>query len=194
MKRELNLGPERKIEIETDDEKIKKTITESFFADGLECAHYSLVQDDTLIFSAQLDLDLITEENNKNLLFSLDINHPLYFAFIHLLNGEKELKIQDKNTEEDIKYLSIKDEDDLIILNFVDKKKNEKLNNKFKVEYDNSYSYIKDRKTVMDNEKKKRINNFFLESSILLFEDSHQISFEEYSLRKRIDDKIRLSS
>ena len=53
---------------------------------------------------------------------------------------------------------------------------------------------MRDINSVKKNDLKERLNTFFSESSDLLLEDSHQIDFEEYTLRKKITDKVRLTS
>lgn len=195
MVKEVNMENERKIRYFDNEDELSpnKQITESFSIDGLECAHYSLIKGETFTFSARLELDLEVEENKNSLIFEIDVDHPLYFPFLHLLNDEKEFVIKAKK-DEDMKYLSIKNEEDLIILNFVDKTKNERLSNKFVINCDNEFDYNLDKDTIKQNDYLNRLNYFFTEAGNTLMEDYHQISFEEYSLKKTIDEKLRKSS
>ena len=196
MEKVVNMNDERSIKVVTDNSlSPKKEIVERFFADGMECAHYSLIQDDNYYFNADLDFDLATEENNKKLIFDIDVNHPLFFSFLHLLNGEEELIINDStNKENESKYLSIKNEEDIITLNFVDKIKNESLSKKFKIKFDSTLDYLTSKESVKDNDTRERLNIFFEESCNLLFDGYHQIDFEEYTLSKKIEERARLSS
>ena len=127
MVKEVKIDNDRKVMLFDNKEETLPNvqISEYFYADSLECAHYTLLQANELNFKACLDLDLETEENKNKLIFEIDIDHPLYFPFLHLLNGDNELIINDNKSNNDMKYLSIKNEDDLIVLNFVDKNKNE---------------------------------------------------------------------
>ena len=93
-----------------------------------------------------------------------------------------------------MKYLSIKNEDVLIVLNFVDKNKNERIADRFVITCDNEFGYSLDKDTVKQNDFLNRLNSFFDEARNILLEDYHQISFEEYSLKKTIDEKLRKSS
>ena len=188
MFKELKLKKERKININYNENSLmpNKQISESFSADGLECAHYSFVKGDLFstkgnifTFSASLDLDLETEENKNKLVFEIDIDHPFYFPLLHLLDNQNELVINDERENDEQKYLSIKNEEDLITLNFVDKNKNESL---------------KDRFVILCLDKKNKINSFFDEMFEVLSDDYHQINFEEYTLKKKISEKERLSS
>ena len=200
MEKVVKIDNERNIKVIIDDNNNhqKRKIVESFYADGFECAHYSLEQDDNYCFSASLDFDLTAEQTSRNLLFSLDVDHPLFFAFIQLLeNDEEEIIIRDsKNSDNDLKYLSVKKDNDKVNLNFVDKVKNSSLVNKFTINYDSKLDYFTGKKSVRDNEIKKRLNVFFDEACGLLLEDSHQINFEEYALTKTIKErkKERLTS
>lgn len=192
MEKEVRLDHGRKIKVYVGNNQniIDKRITETFVADGLECANYSFVQGDKVLISASLDIDLESEENKNKLIFEIDINHPLYFAFLHLLNGRDELIINDENKENrDLKYLSIKNEDDLITLNFIDKIKNENLRDRFTIRYDNKKDYKGNIYLVGKNDIKTRIDEFFEEATILLFEEAHQISFEEYDIQQKIKEK-----
>jgi hypothetical protein len=194
MDKIVRVDTDRRIKISDngDIEKPIRQIKEMFVVDELEGAHYTMKQDDLFTFEASLDVNLEQEMNNKKLVFIIDIEHPLYFAFLHLLDNEKEFNIQDMRTEE--KYLNIRNEDDNIVLNFVDNLKNEDLNNKFSIIFDNNLNFIKNKKSIKNNAKKNRLNNFFNEASLLLFEDSHQISIEEYDVRKKVLERRKNAS
>lgn len=192
MEKEVRLDHERKIKVfvGNNQSSLDKQITEIFTADGLECANYSFVQGDKVLISASLDIDLESEENKNKLTFEIDINHPLYFAFLHLLNGKDELTINDEKQEnKDLKYLSIRNEEDLITLNFIDKIRNENLRDRFTIRYNNSRDYKGSMYVISRNDTKTRMNEFFEEATKLLFEDSHQISFEEYDIQQKIKEK-----
>lgn len=200
MKNEKRLKDGRKIFlIESSDEAIpSKQITERFSSsDDLYCAHYSLIQGSLFTFSAGLDVDLESEENNKKLVFEIEVDHPLYFPLLHLLNGEKEFVIEDcRKKNKDIKYISIKNEDDLITLNFIDKNKNESIQDRFTIVCENKLDCYKDKITFENNRKKIRLNHFFEEAANNLLEDYHQISFEEYDVKQRIlkkEEKRKIS-
>ena len=196
MVKEVRLKDERKIKVYDNENAIHpiKQITESFSVDGLECAHYSMIKGEIFTFNASLELDLETEENKNILVFDIDIDHPLYFPLLHLLQNDKELIINDVKDDKNMKYLSIKNDDDLITLNFIDKNRNEKLKDRFVVVSDNKLDYLKNIMSLKNNDIKKRINDFFDEACEMLFEDYHQINFEEYTLKKTICDRERKSS
>ena len=193
MRKEVRLDNERivRIESESEDESSRKEIVESFSVDGLECANYSLIQDDKYYFRAELDIDSISENSRNKLVFIIDINHPLYLPFHHLLNNGKEIILKDNDNDE--KYLGISKEDDKIYLNFVDKVKDEKLKDKFTITYDSNLGYLSNAESVKNNDLKERLKAFFVESYYSC-EKNHQISFEEYTLRKEISERERLSS
>lgn len=197
MEKNVKVDGERSVKVVNNEGESfpNKQIIEAFCTDGLKIAQYSMNQGDVFTFSASLDIDLEQETNRKNLVFKIEVDHPLYFAFLHLLNGDKELILNDiREKEENIKYLSIKNEDDVISLDFVDKLRNERLSDKFTIIYDNDFNYLIDKQASIENDKKNRLNNFFEEASTLLFEDCHQISFEEYEVKKKVLDKKRNAS
>lgn len=186
MEKEIKLDNERNLEVIIDEENNNKLkqIKESFAADGLTCAHYLLSRNGSFKFNAQLDLDLISEENKNNLIFEIDKDHLLYNCYLDLLNNDKELVIYDDNSKE--KYLTIKDEENLISLTFVDKTKEKELSDKFSISCSNQLDYFTDKKSIKNNELKMRLACFFDETCDLLIYGSHQISMDEYSLRKKI--------
>ena len=128
----------------------------------------------------------------KNISFIIDINHPLYFAFIHLLKDKDEVLL--KENDNDLKYFGIKKDGDIITLSFVDKILRERSKDKHRIEYDSTLNYISNKESIEKNALKQRLKTFFAESSDLLLEGSRQISFEEYTLSKRIANWERLSS
>lgn len=186
MEKEVKISYERRARLLINDkDSSKKQIEEIFRVDGIDCANYKFIQGERNIFSATLDIDIESEENKNILIFDIDINHPLYFAFLHLLNGEEELIIEDEDKKnKDLKYLSIKNEDDLITLNFIDKNKNERLIDRFIISYDNKNT--KSLYLLKKNDYKEKVNMFFEEATDLLLEDSHQINFEEYDVEQKI--------
>ena len=197
MEKSVKVDCERVVKLidKKEDDFPNRKIIESFSSDGIEIAKYSMNQGDVFSFSASLDLDLEQETNKNNLLFKIEVDHPLYFAFIHLLNEENELVINDmRENDKNIKYLKITNEDDIVYLNFVDKLKKEKLDDKFSVIYENNLDFLKDRESAEENAKKNRLNKFFDEASVLLLEDCHQISFEEYAVKMKVLEKRKNAS
>ena len=197
MEKSVKVDCERVVKLidKKEDDFPNRKIIESFSSDGIEIAKYSMNQGDVFSFSASLDLDLEQETNKNNLLFKIEVDHPLYFAFIHLLNEENELLINDmRENDKNIKYLKITNEDDIVYLNFVDKLKKEKLDDKFSVIYENNLDFLKDRESAEENAKKNRLNKFFDEASVLLLEDCHQISFEEYAVKMKVLEKRKNAS
>ena len=196
MEKVVNLNDERRIKVIVDDSiSPKKEIVERFTVDGIECAHYSLVQDDKYYFSAELDFDLASEESSNRLIFDIDIEHPLFFPFLHLLNGEDELIIKDNsNDKNESKFLCIKNKNEKIILNFIDKIRSESLTKKFRIEFDSILDYFTGIESVKNNDTREKLKVFFDESCNILLDGYHQINFDEYTLSKKKEERAKLSS
>lgn len=118
--------------------------------------------------------------------FEFDINHPLYFPLLHLLNGDERLIIDDDDTRKiKEKYLEIYLNKNKIVMSFI--------NNKEEIELDRFSVFVKnvayDTGSKIDDEgldTKIRLNNFFREASDILMNDNHQITIEEYIAKQRI--------
>lgn len=145
---------------------------------------YSLLQSDDYIFSALTD-----DEDAKELTFKYDINHPLYFPFIHFLNGKESIKIEDDDTMEyEKKYLEICNENNVIYLRFLNK-----LDNQEKYDMDKFTIFIKnilfDLRSKIDNngeDTKERLSNLFNEVEQKANEKYHQMTIEEYEYKKKV--------
>ena len=132
--------------------------------------------------------------HDREISFTFDINHPYYMPFLHLLNGDDELIIDDDDTREDmLKYMKIAKENDIITLSFVNNKEDmlhDTVSDKYRVfiksiTRDGSSKLDRD----LDNDVKKRLSKFFRELDGVFASEYHQVTIEEYMLRKEIMER-----
>ena len=150
-------------------------ICELCMEDNCVKSEYILSIKDDIEFCAYVDdLKATTTE------FELDINHPLYFCFNRFLGDDDEFIVDDDRTFGKLeKYVTFKREGKLFKIIFVN-------NTSEKKNHDNQFgAFIKNiledmRSKIIDYETKLRIINFLREAEIVLKEDFHQITFDEY--------------
>ena len=161
------------------------TIMEGFLKNGELIKNYELSQWDDYGLNGW-----INDDNEViKISFDFDINHPLYFPLLHLLNDDNELLIDDDSTREDNKkYMLIQKEKNKIFVEFINKLESTDMLERFHV-------FIKNigpdgRSKIDQNYKdtKIRLFNFFNEVYDVLINDYHQISIEEYLLKKDAND------
>lgn len=146
--------------IYTKDGNIRKTI------------NFSISED--ILFKASQ----IGNTNKEYLEFEFTIEDPLYFILNRLLANENFITIDDDDTKETKRrYLEIKKQDDKIKIIFHNKKENKN--------YDDFRVCIKNvvldcRSKIKNFNIKLRIEKFFTEAEELLYEESHQITLDEY--------------
>ena len=158
------------------------TITEYFLENGEVLKTYSLSQwDDYGLNGWTCD-----DEEVHHLSFEFDMNHPLFFSFFHLLNYDDELIIDDDDTRDEYKrYLRVHRDKDRIFMDFIDEVDDSiYLSERFYVFIKN---ILHDGRSKIDRDYKDtklRLVDFFKEVHIVLTEMYHQISLEEWFLRK----------
>ena len=158
------------------------TISEGFIENGELKKTYSLGQWDDYGFNGWT----IDNKKTDKISFEFEINHPLYFPLIHLLNYDYELIIDDDDTRENNKkYLSIYKKENKIVIEFINS-----LNNTIDNPSEKFHVFIKniifDGRSKIDadsKDTKKRLLAFFKEVHKVLITEYHQISFEEYFLK-----------
>ena len=159
MEKRIEINEDRVMLLILDDDYIgtKKTISEYQEYDFDMIKSYNLSQWSDYDFFAVTDVDV-----KDTLSFDFDVNHPLYFSFLHLLNGDEELIINDDLVKEKNKrFIKIYKYKNKIIMSFVNKTNDEYDLPKFKVFVENldcdSYSKIDEK----GFDIKKRLYKFF---------------------------------
>jgi len=177
--------------------KIVVSNTEGYCTDIINIYKY-YQEDNNLIKWIQLTIwddisfkgNYFKEKDAQRLEFEFEMNEQLYFCLNRLLDGEKEITIDDDDTYEEMqRYMVIKKEDYIIKIIFVNIKEETRSFDKYKVFIKN---ICHDSRSKLDNiEIKKRIVRFFKESLIELTEDSHQITLDEYIENRRGRTRIK---
>ena len=135
-------------------------IREDFFKDGKLIKNYKLCRWDDYGFTGWIKMDYDKYIKNDSLTYEFNIDHPMFFPLLHLLQNNEYLVIDDDETQElDKKYM---------IFN--------KDNNKIKLTFINT---LEDDKTF-----KERLYYFFKEVLERINEEYHQITLEEYLVYK----------
>ena len=151
--------------------------------DGIVEKNCTFCQEDNYYFNVIL---LKNIKDNK-ITFEYDINHPLYLAFFHLLKDDSTLRIEDDGTKEyDKKYLEISKNNDSINLTFVNNLENDKAWSKFNVFVKNTDYDLKSKIDRDELDTKERLKTFFNEVKEDLQLDYHQITMDEYVLKKKL--------
>ena len=118
----------------------------------------------------------------KNESHNFDKDHPLYLPLMHLLNGKKELIIDDDETQElNKKYMRILFDDGIININFINKFNNDDSMNKFSIFIKNVNFDLRSKIDCQKLDTKERLY-FFFEELYTLFDEYHQTTIEEYLL------------
>lgn len=162
------------------------TISEGFIENGVVKKIYNLCQWD------DYGLNGWTSDDNdiNKLSFEFDINHPLYLPFLHLLNYDEKLIIDDDDTVLDNKkYMIIYRTDDKIFMEFLNNLDDNTYKDKFYVFIKNIGPDGRSKIDCLNKDTKTRLFDFFNEVYEVLTNDSHQISVEEYLLRDYKNDE-----
>lgn len=161
------------------------SIREDFLKNGKLEKNYTLSKWDDYGFRGYSAFD-----NPIKLSYEFDVEHPLYFAFLHLLDNASELIIDDDHTcELEKKYMRLYKNDDIIILEFINKLDNYNdpiKHNKFNVFIKNIGLDCRSKIDCQNKDTKKRLWDFFEESIQNITEEYHQITMEEYDLKRKI--------
>jgi len=188
MEKLLNVNESRIIKMDTDESNFECTTSfnEFFLRNGIIEKNYSFHQ----YYDYNFNVFLSNKIDDDHITFEYDIDHPLYFAFLHLLSGDDSLLIEDDDTREyNKKYLVITKNDDKILLTFVNKKDEKIMWEKFNVFIKNTMYDLRSKIDVQELDTKNRLSNFFNEVRDELSHDYHQISIEEYVLKKELKNK-----
>ena len=138
---------------------------------------YEIIWKDNYMFCAR------SNEVNDSVSFTFNIDHPLFFPLLHLLDDSKKVIISDENNKN--KFLEISRDDNNISMSFIGNDEYKCSSGYFDIFVSNKdYSLLK--KTCSDLSIKERLLNFSCEISKSLFEEYHQISMEEYVLKKTL--------
>ena len=158
-------------------------ITEGFMENDQVVKTYNLCRWDDYGLNGWIDDD----DEVKNISFDFDINHPLYYPLLHLLNNEDELLIDDDSTREYNKnYMLVHKDEDKIYIDFIDERPIENhIIDRFHVFIKN---ILYDGRSKIDQNKKdtkERLYNFFNEVNSILINDNYQISNDESKQYKK---------
>lgn len=112
--------------------------------------------------------------------------HPLYIPLLHLLNGQEELVIDDDETPEiNQKYMRIYFCDGIIKIEFINNLEDEhQVFERFSIFIKNIFFDLRSKIDVDGKDIKERLYFFFEEVYSLFDEEYHQMSIEEYLLKK----------
>lgn len=156
------------------------TIQEGFLENGEVVKSYTLSQWDDYGFRGWASDD----EDIKRLSFEFDMTHPLYIPLIHLLNYDEELVIDDDDTREENKnFMQIHQEEDKILVDFVNELDDDYLVDRFNVFIKNILFDGRSKIDQQQKDTKTRLIDFFNEANNTLTNDYHQVSIEEWLLR-----------
>lgn len=121
-------------------------------------------------------------ENTKDiseLSFEFDIDDPLYFCLNRLLSTCDELLIDDDDTyQKNQKYMKIIKNNDNIIITFVNNLVDYKEYGKFNIFIKNIFD--DDRSKIKSSDIKDKLVKFFKEAEMVLSEEYHQVTVDEY--------------
>ena len=149
------------------------------YSNGKTYNSYDFIVGNDFSISAYCD-DIDSEE----LTFTIDIDHPLYYPLLHFLRNDNQIKINcDTRRDEydDICYISIAKEEEMITIHFV--------NHIPKIDdFPLPFNYViintmHDGRSKLDSrgtDIKDRLHIFFKEVIQLFTEEYHQITIEEY--------------
>lgn len=155
--------------IATDTKDIKKNIRFSRWDDYSFKSWYSMKYE---------DYELL-----KNELHIFEKNHLLYLPLLHLLNGEKELIIDDDEVKElNEKYMKIFFDGENINIDFVNNLDKNPFFDRFSVFIKNIGFDIRSKIDCLELDTKERLYFFFNEVLDLFKEEYHQMTIEEYLL------------
>ena len=138
---------------------------------------------DDYYFDSWYDIDDEEYYTKKRQLHTFERNHSLYIPLLHLLNGEKELIIDDDDTYElNKKYMRIFLDGDNINIEFIYNLDENLAFNKFCVSIKNIGFDLRSKVDDLGLDTKKRLYLFFNEIGNIFSEEYHQITLEEYLL------------
>ena len=178
MEKIIRINNERILKIQNNN---KFTISEYFIKNGDLEKSYTLLQWDDYFLNAFS----VQDKNAENVSFDFDINHPLYFPLRHMLKDDESLIIYDDDAiDDEKKHLELSINDNIINLNFVNKLDNNLELNKFRVFVKNDDLSNEIEEENLDT--KDRVVDFFKETRDDLSHNYHQISIEEYVLKKEL--------
>lgn len=186
MEKKIKINDNRILSYNTaDDYVMMYSIREDFLKNGEFEKNYTLSKWDDYGFRAYS-----VSDNLIKLSYEFDVEHPLYFAFLHLLNNDFELIIDDDHTYElEKKYMRLYKNNDIIILEFINKLDNCKesiKHDKFNVFIKNIGLDCRIKIDCQNKDTKKRLLIFFEEAIQSITEEYHQITFEEYEIKRKV--------
>ena len=166
------------------------TIREGIIEENNVQKAFRLSRWDDYGFNGWVNTDFDEFKNMHEVSFEFDYEHPLYIPLLHLLNGDKELIIDDDDTYEDMeKYMTISIDNDIITIKFINKLENDNSMEGFSVFIKNIGFDLRSKIDCNDLDTKDRLYVFFSEVHKLFMEEFHQITIEEYLLNKRLVKK-----
>lgn len=128
-------------------------------------------------------------KNTKSELYIFKKENPLYIPLLHLLNGEKELIIDDDDTAElNKKYMKVFLDNDNIGINFINElsKDDETSMERFSVFIKNIGFDLRSKIDCQRKDTKERLHFFFKETYKLFNEEYHQTTIEEYLINNNL--------
>ena len=161
------------------------TIREDFIEKGKIIKNYKLCRWDDYGFTGWINNDANNQESINLVSYKFDINHPFYIPLLHLLQGDEHLIIDDDQTQElNKKYMMITKEEDNIVITFANNLESNSTINRFYVFIKNIGPDARSKIDCFYKDTKERLDSFFKEIYELVTEEYHQITIEEYLLKK----------
>ena len=131
------------------------------------------------------DISFEEYQKAKNELHIFEKNHPLYIPLLHLLDGKRNLIIDDDDTYEvNKKFLKVFYNKKYIGIDFINELEEDDSFDKFSVFIKNIGFDLRSKIDCGDKDTKERLYMFFNEVYNLFSEEYHQMTIEEYLLEK----------
>ena len=138
---------------------------------------------DDYSFSSHYDIDFDEYEKLNKESHTFSKSHSLYIPLLHLLNGKKELIIDDDETcEINKKYMKIYIDGDNINIDFINELEKDESFDKFHIFIKNIGFDLRSKIDCENLDTKERLYFFFKEIDEYVNEKYHQMTIEEYLL------------
>lgn len=172
----IEINPTRflKFIIDSDDYVTRYTVEEVFFTSSNIVSSYNLTRTDDYNFYS---IDFEDDEGDR-LSYPFGIDHPLYIPLLNLLQGDKELIIDDDATSGDNqKYIKIYLDKGIIFLDFINNVgTNDTCINKYSVFVKNVFPDLRSKVDQQNKDTKLRLKQFFEELCNTLGADAKDVT------------------
>lgn len=158
-------------------------ITKAYFESGELVKDFSLSMWDDYGFNAWINKQ---DDDINEVIFDIPVDDPLFFCFYRFLDNEEAITIYCDETS-DSKFFTVrKKEDEGIELIFTSEMIRSQID-KFSILVKNICFDLRSRIDCEGKDTKKRLHNFFKEAIEVLQEDYHQVTIDEYILKRKLN-------